>query len=183
MGRKKKPGPRYPSGKLKSLSVVERLKEVEAKRYRENMAFAAAQPHRRDFADPLSDKLGSALGRFCERHGLRSELYEGGRKYADLVRRWRIAKGCPDPHHQVGIGSGQGPSDEVVADWWEKIQRLERAVLSHGQIAYLAVRHLCVDDSDITEEAREDATVGLRVLAQELGMIQVGAHPFARSAA
>ena len=179
---KRKTGHRYPCGKLKGPSAKERAL-TEAEVYRANMQQVASQPHRRDFRDPLSPRLDSALGRLCERLGLRSELFDAGRDYAELMRRWRAAKGCPDPVHTGAIGSGQGPSDATVNGWWRQIERIEAALRYQGTISYLAVRHLCLDGADISPEVERDAVAGLCIVAHELGRLPVGAHPFARMAA
>lgn len=179
---KRKTGPRHPCGKLKQPSAKDRaLKDAEL--YRANMAQVASQPHRRDFADPISPRLECALGRFCERQRLRSELFDAGREYADLLRRWRVAKGCPDPVHTGGMGSGQGPSDAVVASWWKQIERIEAGLRRESFLPFLAVRHLAIDDRDIPATATAHAVEGLCIVAQELGRLPVGAHPFVRAAA
>jgi len=177
-GRPRKTGLRYADGKLRK-PTLEQLKEASAAQYRENMAQAANQPHRRWARDPLDARLESALGRFCLANRVRGELYDAGRAFGDVYRRWRAAKGIRDPLHSSSLGGGDGPSAETVAGWWRTIERVEARLRPHGSIAYLAVRSLCLDDADISTEAADDAIEGLRIVAQEMLRVPVVSHPFA----
>jgi hypothetical protein len=181
-GRPRKSGARYADGKLRK-PTLEQLKEASAAQYRENMAQAAAQPHRRGARDPLSPKLADALGRFCEALRLRDELHDAGQEFGHIVRSWRAAKGVPESVRRDATGTGRGPSDETVDRWWREIERVEGKLREHGQITLLAARSLCVDDCDISPEVHEDAVVGLRVVARELGRWQDWQHPFVHSRA
>jgi hypothetical protein len=178
-GRPRKAGARYADGKLKR-PTREQMRAIEGDRYRENMQQAANQPHRRWAANPLDQRLESALGRFCAFYGLRGELFDAGRAWGDVYRRWRAANCIPDPLHSSALGGGAGPSEATVAGWWRDIQRVETALRGHGSIAFLAARSLCLDDADISPEAKDDAIVALTVVAVEMGRLPRRGGPFER---
>lgn len=180
-GRKRAAGQREANGRLKRPTVAQ-LKEIEAARYRENMRQVAGQPHRRLAPDPLDPRLENALGRFCVRMKLRPELYDAGQEWAAIVRRWRAAKGCPEPMLRGPQGSGLGPSDATVAAWTRLVVEVERELSTHGAAVWFAARGVCIDDIEPTLENEEAAVVGLLEVAKALGRLPRYAHPFALAA-
>lgn len=159
-------------------ATLAQIQSADRKARLAETAVVAYQPHRRGAPDPLDHRLASALGRFVIRHGLRSELFDAAEAWSAIYRAWRAAKGVPDPLHGSTLGAGDGPSDELVDTWWREIVRVERALKVHGLTAWLGVRHLCLDNSDVPDDAVADVIVGLRVVAVEMGMLPNGAHPF-----
>jgi hypothetical protein len=182
-GRPRKSGHRETSGRLQRPTLAQ-LKDADtAKRLRETDA-VAMQPHRRWAPDPRDPRLESALGRFAIRNRLRAELIDAGREWGETYRRWCAAKGVPDALHARALGAGgAGPSAATVDAWDREILRIDARLREHGSIAYLAARSLCLDNADISSEATDDAIVGLRVVAEELGRLPRGAHPFVDSRA
>ena len=61
------------------------IKEAE-----EIMGVVKAQPHRRGSDDP---RLSEPLGRFVASHNLRSECYDAGNRYAEIVKEAKSAMG------------------------------------------------------------------------------------------
>lgn len=180
-GRKRAAGQREANGRLKRPTVAQ-LKEIEAARYRENMRQVAAQPHRRSAPDPLDPRLENALGRFCVRLKLRPELYDAGQEWASIVRRWRAAKGCPEPMLRGPQGSGLGPSEATVAAWTRLVVEVERELSAHGQAVWFAARQVCIDDNDLALDQDEAGVLGLIEVAKALGRIARNAHPFSQAA-
>jgi hypothetical protein len=176
-GRPRKQGLREANGRPQR-STLAQIVEADHKQRMAETAVVAAHPHRAWAPDPLDPRLATALGRFCIRYKVRSELYDAASEWASIYRSWRAAKGVPDPLHTGGMGTGAGPSPATVAGWWREIERVEKALRPYGQGAFVGVRHLCLDDSDVPDEAAADVIAGLRVVAVEMGRITKGAHPF-----
>ena len=177
-GRPRKSGAREKNGRLQRPTLAQ-LMDADHRQRMAETAVVAAQPHRAWAPDPSSPWLASALGRFCIRYKVRSELYDAASEWTAIYRRWRAASTIPDPLHSSSLGSGLGPSEGTIAAWWRDIERVERALLEgYGQVVLLAVRHLCLDDEDLPHEAAAEALIGLRVVAVQMGRLPEGAHPF-----
>lgn len=176
-GRPRKAGARQPNGQLRRPTLAQ-LMEADHRQRMAETAVVAAQPHRAWAPDPHDPRLATALGRFCIRYRVRSELYDAGIEWTETYRRWRAASAIPDPLHSGALGNGQGAADATVLAWERCIERVEEALKPYGQGAWLGVRHLCLDDDDLPPDAAPDAIVGLRVLAVTLGRLPAGAHPF-----
>jgi hypothetical protein len=161
------------------IGVLAQITEADKRARLSETAQVVAQPHRSWAPDPNDPRLESALGRFIIRHKLRSELFDAGDHYADVYARWCAAKGIPHPRRRHMVGGGHGPSDATVNAWWREIEGIEAALRRYGK-AYIHVRHLCLDDEDLSPEATADAIVGLRVVAVEIGRLPERAHPFVR---
>jgi hypothetical protein len=176
-GRPRKQGERYPSGGLRR-PTLEQLKEAERRQRLGEIAYVMAQPHRvwagKQAGNPW---LENALGRFIIGRKLREELYHAGDHYALTFARWAAAKGIPHPKRRHMVGGGVGPSDATVAAWWREIEGMEGALRRYGR-AYINIRHLCLDDEDLPDEAAADTLAGLRALAVHLGRLPERAHPF-----
>lgn len=159
------------------IGVLAQIQTADKKSRLSETAQVCAQPHRAWAPDPLDPRLGSALGRFTIRQRLRSELYDAGDQYAALFARWAAAKGIPHPTRRHMVGGGLGPSDATVAAWWREIEAIEGALRLYG-LAYVNVRHLCLEDEDLPPEATADAITGLRAVAVVVGRLPERAHPF-----
>lgn len=176
-GRPRKTGARQPNGQLRRPTLAQ-LVEADRQQRMAETSVVMMQPHRRWAKEPDHPWLAYSLGRFCLRHGLRSELHDAAKEWQDTYRRWRAAKGIPDPNHVQTIGSGQGPSDATVEVWWRDIERVEDALREYGQGPLLAMKHLILDEQDLPEDAAADSIVGLRIIAVKLGRLPEKAHPF-----
>jgi hypothetical protein len=179
-GPKLKTGDREPNGRLSraaaaAKSLSEALNEVNRQNALQEMAVVLAQPHRRGSEDK---RCASALGRFVLAQGLRSEVYDAGIEYAALVNRWRAAKGIPTTVRQGIGGNGEGPSDATVQSWASQIARIELAIVPISHPGFLAMRRLALDDENIPSGLFYDAAISLGALAQAMGRLPQGGHPF-----
>lgn len=176
-GPKLKQGAREPNGRLsraeKAKPTQEALNEANRKAIEQEIGVVLMQPHRRGRDDKY---CASALGRFVLAQGLRSEVYDAAERYADLVNRWRAAKGIPTPL-RLGIGGGgEGPSEETVKSWALQIAKVELAIVPISHPGFLAMRRLVLDDEDIPSALWLDAAISLGALAQHYGLLTT--HPF-----
>ena len=175
-GRKPKPGPREPNGRLKRPTTMAALNAMaDAARLREQKV-VLAQPHRRGEADP---KAESPLGRLCLRHGLRAELYDAGLSYGSIVACWRSAKGIPMATDRGVGGYGDGPSEATVRRWQTQMLEIERAVSRCGIEALLVLRTLVLDEAEPGIERDGLAVLALRAAAVELGLMREHPEAFA----
>ena len=132
-----------------------------------------AQPHRRGNRD---QKCGWPLGEFALTHrlaiGWNESLYDAGCEYSALVRRWRLAKGLPDPSAGRGRAIG-GDVDPDVIIRLESQWREAESYVRHwgGAREYIAIRTLCADHENLPTEAWRDGMRGLRLLAKYFGML------------
>tara|TARA_R110000868_G_scaffold343178_1_gene604250 strand:+ start:81 stop:644 length:564 start_codon:yes stop_codon:yes gene_type:complete len=159
------------------IGVLAQIQDADKKTRLSETAQVKAQPHRAWAPDPDDPRLSCALGRFVIFYGLRSELFDAGDHYGLVFARWAAAKGIPHPTRHDMIGGGLGPSDATVAAWWREIEGIEDALRRYG-LAYIHVRHLCLEDEDLPAEAAADAITGLRAVAVEIGRLPEMAHPF-----
>lgn len=152
-GRKRKLGPRFPSGQLKQIQDAER--EAGAKQ----QAVVLAQPHRRGETSQLA---GSALGRFILLHRLRREYFDAAEHWATTKRKWLSISGAPMPDRPGGTG-GDVPR-ELYASWVKADADASKAMeQAAGPAALAAVRALSVDDSDLP--ATYPAALPIKALA------------------
>ena len=174
-GRKRKVCHREPNGQPQR-PTVQVLNEMNAKRQDEIMSVAVNQPHRRGNKSQWRE---SPWGRFCDDHKLREEIYDGGNAYADLLRRWRAAKGVPT-ELRLGIGgSGLGPSDATVEAWTQRLATVRlNVVLRSSASAWLAVELLVVDNIEVPKASIRDAVLGAGWLAVEMGNMSAKVSPF-----
>ena len=167
MSRARKSGPRYPSGRLKYATRDPVCDEVTVTVLR--------QPHRKGDTD---QRRASALGRFVLAYRMRSEIYDSGNEYAELVARWRAARGIPtDVRLGVG-GCGEGPADETVREWNKKIEMVHAAITLVAKPGLPLIRTLILDDRDIDATDAIVTQSALSELAYALGRLGRGAHPF-----
>jgi hypothetical protein len=162
---------RHPGGKIKQPTKAER-EAAEKAREQAEKATVLAQPHRRGDTD---QRCESALGSFVIRNKLRSELYDAGQAYADLVRRWRLVIGGVRIEGHKSLGADQHEVTRELADKLTK--RVDEAdnVLRRCR-AYPWVRHIVVDypTKDIRalpREAQPVITAGLFELAVHFGLL------------
>lgn len=173
---KRKTGYRSPNGRLRQPTKAEREAAAKTKE-QEAMQTVLAQPHRRGNTSQL---CASALGRFCLRMKLQPALYEAGQEYAGLIRRWRSAKGVPDPEITGALGNGTGPTPEKVREWTAEILRIETNMLRSSREWYFAVRSVCIDNVDPDATNEGFGVEGLMELARLTGWIDWrDRHPFA----
>ncbi|MFN7610398.1 MAG: hypothetical protein ACK5QX_05595 [bacterium] len=136
-------------------------------------ATVLAQPHRRGNTD---QKCVWPLGQFailCKARGNWDEaLYHAGNEYSALVRRWRLAKGIPDPSAGKARGTGKDTDPDVIVRLEAQWRDAESYVKTMGGMReYAAVRTLCADHQELPDEAHGYAVRGLRLLAKYFGML------------
>jgi len=174
-GRKPSSAPRYPCGKPKSQTVLAQLEAAERARQEAEMATVLAQPHRKGSRSQLAE---SALGRFCEAHKLRSELYDSGLQYARTRQKWVVAWGAKMDGLEGGSG-GEVPA-YIMDAWRAEVEACESAMLAcheidpraYGPAAIGWVKYLALDDKDPLGNIDPiDATTGLMACALALGKI------------
>lgn len=166
VGRKRKPGKRERNGRLKRETVSHGDKAV-----------VLAQPHRLGDTD---QRCESPLGRFCIRYKLNHDLLKAGRDYADIVRRWRAAKGIPTNEDLGGRGGGEGPSDETVKRWGLKRMKCDQAMALANRDGWMTVLSMLdpAHDFDPGADRAPGAILALEALARYLGTAEKR-QPFA----
>jgi hypothetical protein len=174
-GRKRKKCQREPNGRPQRPTVVAQ-NEIVRERNDAVMSVVLAQPHR---LGSRSQQRESPWGRFCEDHKLRREIYDGGNAFADLLRRWRAAKGVPTDLRVSEGGNGQGPSDATVKGWTERLASIRlNVVLQTSPGAWLAVEMLLVDRIELPKASIRDGVIGGAALAVEIGAMSARSSPF-----
>jgi hypothetical protein len=132
------------------------------------------QPHRRGDTSQLRE---SALGRFVLDHysdaRMARSVYDAGLAFADVVRRWRAARGVPsDVQLCAGLSTHEGPSAATVARWWAQICAVDtRLTYEVSPVALRAVRHLVIDERDAPWLDPRIVKLGLGIVAEEMGKI------------
>jgi hypothetical protein len=136
---------------------------------REAMKVVLAQPHRRGSDD---ERLGTALGRFCEGHkpyALGNHLFAAGECYGRLVYEYKNAMGFLVP--------GWAPSENGYADLTEEQQqaRKELAIQRKADADMIVIpisirlpfllEMLTCDDRDLPEVQTAVLVKGLTALA------------------
>ena len=175
-GRKRKElVAREPSGKIKRPTRAE-MAAADLRKREGERSFVLMQPHRNGEASQLA---GSAFGRYCLRMKMRRELYDAGEEYANVVRRWRAARGIPtDLRLSEGAGTGDGPAGTTVAAWAKRISSLNNTMLNTSKEGFFAVRQMILDGYDIGMDQDGCASETLVALAVDLEFIRAGEHPF-----
>lgn len=174
--RKRKPGKRERNGRPLRPTIWE-LKELQRAREETEKQTVLAQPHRRGERD---QKAASALGRFCLQHKLEGELYQAGEEYGNLVRRWRIAN-CIPVQGRPGPSLGIEPDDATVQGWGRRILEIEDRLLRASPGIFGAIGWLILSDEDPHPVNGPAIIYGLRLLADELGLLMIGKHPYGQS--
>lgn len=174
-GRKRMMVLREQNGRPQRPSAAER-EAARLKREQGERSVVLAQPHRRGNYDQL---CSSALGRHVLDCRLRRELYDAGEEYAETTRRWRAAKGVPEPFIKGARGSGVGTTDEAVQRLDTRLKSMRSCVNAEcGENALSALDRVALDDETIPGAVGFRVTAALLSLAQHLGTISVGAHPY-----
>lgn len=175
LGRKRKVASREANGRIQRPSKAER----EAARLRAEQgerSTVLAQPHRLGNYDQL---CASALGRHILDHRLRRELYDAGEEYAATTRRWRAAKGVPEPFITGGRGNGVGTTDEAVERLEVRLAAMRKHIAAEsGDRALSYLDRVALDDATISGAVGFLVTGALMALAQHLGMANAGTHPY-----
>lgn len=167
------PPHREKNGRKRRQSTKAEIEDAQRAAEEREKAVVLAQPHRRGNSD---QKCGWPLGEFAIAHradlGWDEALYHAGCEYSGLVRRWRLAKGLPDPSAGRGGARGVDVDPEVIIRLESLWQDAEASVRYWGgDRAYVAARALCVDHEHLPVEAWRDAMRGLRLLAKHFGML------------
>jgi hypothetical protein len=163
------PPTREPNGRVARLTTVEQIAMAERVRQQREMAVVLAQPHRKGSNSQLAE---SVLGRFCEKHKLRRELYDAGVEYGAMRRRWAKYKDAPMADRIQGNGMGI-PEDEDAKRWNEWISRMNLAIV-RDKGALMAI-------IDMTQHEKEPSRFvpynyiinGLLALAIECGRLDI----------
>jgi hypothetical protein len=167
-----KSGPRQPNGELQRRPARDEREACQ-------LSVILNQPHRRGQANPTDQKHASAFGRFCLRMKLREEIYTASEKFGSLVRSWRAARGVPTNLRLGVAGTGQGPSDEAVRAWGDRIASIEHAVLaSCDSRGYLAIRTMILDEIDGDPRFDGFSRDAAFLLAVEMGCLSLRNSPF-----
>lgn len=174
-GRKRKAKPITLPGRV-TLAAIERAEK--AQRMAETIT-VLQQPHRRG---SNATECASALGRFWLAHKFDRVMLQAGEEYGAVVRRWRAVWGLKDASVAAdGASTGLGPSAATVRSWRATIDRVENRLVRASPEIRFAINRLCLDDRDISAHAIDDAKAGLRIIANELGLVGPN-HPFHGSA-
>jgi hypothetical protein len=178
-GRPRKPGKRYPGGKL----VTDR-EVIEAR------VIAFRQPHRQSVPERLraDHRAESPFGRMMLSGGLGNidssdgepigiQRYDAGMKYAVAVRRYRahVLGGVPnsDPQSIGGFmqpGSYSSGKEQDAADIKEKFDNAFAAVMEAGQRAAVAVKDMVVFGKDCPIGYEKHLIWGLDKLISHYGL-------------
>jgi hypothetical protein len=176
-GRKRKdnksivPPTREQNGRLARLTTVEQIAMAERERQQKEMAVVLAQPHRQGNAGQLAE---CHLGRFCEKHRLRRELFDAGLEYAGMKRRWLCYHGARFPERITGNGFAVA-TDEDAARWKKRIEEMEHAIV-RGHGALRAIEDLCIYDQQPSMFVHNVFIIkGLLALAIECGRLDAKA--------
>jgi len=162
-GRPRKSGPRQ-NGR--------RLSEVPPD-YRQRIA---AQPHRRNCADPMHEKAESPLGRLNLRGVITDQQLEAGRRYAVITGAYRGSIGAP--HGTAGGGYGGCGGDCIDPGTCECLRRKLAYDLAYGSLwdagqkACKAVAHVAVRELDPEPFHVEPLLCGLSALVEHFGLTQ-----------
>jgi hypothetical protein len=182
---RRKTGKRYPGGKLKQPSAAERSK-ISAERARMEAEFVQHQPHRRGFAVKDDTWLESEVGRFCRLHGLREEVFEAAKEWANIARLYGAAWGAPqDERHSSPGLTGEGPSMETQAKWKAQLQGIEEKLYGEAganKARYSATMRLVLRRVIPSRELAPYAVDGLRVVAIYFRKMSARDAPFQSAA-
>ncbi len=161
---------RHANGKL-----VQPTKEQRAGFERQieeaEMQTVLAQGHRRGNRDQLCE---SPLGRFfLQNTMLRKELREAGVEFASIKRRWRAAKGIPtDVRLGEGSGISDGPSDETVRAWGNKLDLVESSIKQRCPRALGPLLQMVIDEREVRPDQTIAVMFALHATAIALGFIE-----------
>lgn len=171
MGRTRKHGARYKSGKLKPQPQIN---------YRK---MAGEQPHRRDL--PNDTKLRAEgfneLGRLFLKGLITEPEYLAGQEFARVTAMYRAT--INPPRALAGAGGGYVCNPEPCRDNPENCncahRRLAYTVLHDvlseaGHRVLIAVKHVVIEDKHPAAEYRLLAIYGLMRLAKHLGLTERG---------
>ena len=88
---------------------------------REREDTGSQMPHRREFDNPLDERLESPLGRLRVRNQISESEYLAGIRWREIYLAYLMSIGCPTPYGGIDIEL----SDELC--------RLAREALEHGK--------------------------------------------------
>lgn len=161
-------------GRVQRLTTVEQIALAEKARAQREMSVVLAQPHRQGNNSQLSE---SVLGRFCQQHRLRRELYDAGIEYGAMKRRWVRYWDAPLPDSVPGAALYKLPDDEDAERWRKWIEKAEAAIVrEHGDLR--AIQAMCVHERTPSAwTGRAYVINGLLALAIEIGRLDAKATP------
>ncbi len=168
------PPRREPNGRKRRPTTKADIEAAQRAIEEREKSVALSQPHRRGSTD---QKCGWPLGEFAlaskSRVGWDEALYHAGNEYSALVRRWRLAKGIPDPSSGRGSGQGKDVDPDVIVRLEAQWQDAESYVrYFSGPREHLAIRQLCAEHQSIPDDWHGYAMRGLRLLARHFGMLK-----------
>lgn len=170
MGRKRKAGPRTPSGQKSRAQAARVTDEIIPpyaliRRAERSMCLMTtceaiikpATESDRAFARIVLDagrdqNAGHALGALYRQSVLTEVERDAGIRAGHIWRRWRSMTGCPSPHARVGSAYGpQGGGERpVTAEAWgvarAEYEALCAALRPHGEAVAVLVETVCADD-------------------------------------
>ena len=167
------PPRREPNGRRSRPTTKADIEAAQRASEEREKAVVLAQPHRKGSTD---QKCGWPLGEFALANRARPNwdeaLYHAGNEYSALVRRWRLAKGIPDP----SAGRGSGGSIDCDPDVVARLEAQWRSAESYvkfwgGNTEHAVIRKLCADHEELPVELHGYGMRGLRLLARHFQML------------
>ena len=155
---------------MQRLTTVEQIALAERARQQREMSVVLSQPHRRGNNSQLSE---SVLGRFCQQHRLRQELYDSGIEFGAMKRRWAKYWDAPMPDRIEGASRVGMTDDEDAERWREWIERAEKAIVrANGDLR--AIVEMCVHERMPPRWVGRTFVInGLLALAVEIGRLDI----------
>lgn len=175
-GRKRKAGLREPSGKIRRPSL-QALADLERSKRMTEMATVLAQPHRKG---DTRQECATALGRLWI--SLKTDdpsLLHAGEAYGRLVRRYRRAWGLKTENmpREPMADEPEPTTMAEVEKWRAQIDHIEFRMMGTSFEVLSATRRVAIDGVDLVGKSRNDALIGLRIIAVAWGMVPKD-HPF-----
>lgn len=168
-GRPRKVGERYPNGRIKTQSNLERMAEAERARSDVERATVLSQPHRRGEASQLAE---SAIGRFVLKNRIRHECYEAAEIYASVKMKWLSAMGARI-QYSGDPGTGADIPMELVHAWRDQTFGAESMMVRYASPdGCLSVTRMAVHRDEFAPGAsRRSAIRALMALAVFFGKV------------
>lgn len=161
-GRKRKMRARQPDGR------------VRPERTMSPAAIAASQPHRHNIPNihKLDQRAESVLGRLAIHGAITSAHYRAGKRYAQIVARYRAVIEAPthNPPSLSGIMEARSSTGGIIPDSLAKEFKdaYDKAFesMEHNQKAQRRVARVAVYDEPCPDDCLDELRVGLDMLDQ-----------------